>query len=510
MHSSSSPHPELWCSAEFGLDQTLHLLGSLRVGFMLLSHEGHLLIMDGGWAPLFHASADTPPFAHTSDLQSNYQLADAAGNDIDLAHWPWRSSGEWPAGYLNLRQLEPAAETRITLHSLRLPRQDAPVHLLLNEIPREGFLSARRRRLAVQLAVVEQQDRVRLANSLHDDLQQDQIAARLPLNRLQEMSLSKEAEELAASSLDLLNRAIDSARFLTRQMRPPVLAEEGLVAAVEWLAQELENRFGLQVKVTCNDRDLQLYEDLAGLLFESLRELLFNTIQHADTDLAEVAICHEPPTLRLTVRDQGRGFRLHASENAADGGLNNIRQPLAALGGKVSIDSEPGVGTCVIIEIGLPLADQALEERQGDKAPLSHAELEPCNPSESPTCLPQVLVVDDHKMVRQGICNLLEDDDRIGPVIAAEDGETALQMVRQHQPQVVLTDVSMPGMNGIEVTRKLRESWPELPIIGLSLRDDEQTIRTMHEAGANDFLSKSDSSSTMIETILRVIEEATG
>lgn len=117
----------------------------------------------------------------------------------------------------------------------------------------------------------------------------------------------------------------------------------------------------------------------------------------------------------------------------------------------------------------------------------------------------RVLVVDDHTLVRNGIVTILNLDDRIEVIGEASDGAEAIAAVQRHQPDVVLMDVNMPGMNGIKATQEICRRWPGTIVVGLSMQSkDDGPARAMSHAGAAAFLSKSADSEKMIETILRL------
>jgi two-component system invasion response regulator UvrY len=102
----------------------------------------------------------------------------------------------------------------------------------------------------------------------------------------------------------------------------------------------------------------------------------------------------------------------------------------------------------------------------------------------------RVLIVDDHELVRTGIKRILEDTRDIRVVAEASTGEEALGLVREHRPDVVLMDVNMPGIGGLEATRKLIQSHPELRVIVVTIHVDEPYPTRLLEAGASGYLTK--------------------
>jgi two-component system invasion response regulator UvrY len=117
----------------------------------------------------------------------------------------------------------------------------------------------------------------------------------------------------------------------------------------------------------------------------------------------------------------------------------------------------------------------------------------------------RVLLVDDHELVRTGIKGILEQAPDIQVVAEASSGEEAIRLTKNHSLDVVLMDVSMPGgIDGIEATRRLIQSNPDLRIIGLTALDADPFPSRMNEVGARGFLTKGSPSSEMIEAVRTV------
>ena len=101
-----------------------------------------------------------------------------------------------------------------------------------------------------------------------------------------------------------------------------------------------------------------------------------------------------------------------------------------------------------------------------------------------------VMLVDDHDLVRNGIRRLLDDVSGIKVVAEAVSGEQAVKQVRNKQPDVILMDVSMPGIGGLEATRKIMQTLPDVKIIAVTIHDDEPFPARLLEAGASGYLTK--------------------
>ena len=116
----------------------------------------------------------------------------------------------------------------------------------------------------------------------------------------------------------------------------------------------------------------------------------------------------------------------------------------------------------------------------------------------------KVLIVDDHELVRHGIHRLLDDVIDISVVGEAGDGETALALTRQHKPDVILMDITMPGIGGVETTRKLLRVHPDCRIIGVSVHIDGPCPARMLEVGAAGYLTKGSDRDEMVRAIRAV------
>jgi NarL family two-component system response regulator LiaR len=101
-----------------------------------------------------------------------------------------------------------------------------------------------------------------------------------------------------------------------------------------------------------------------------------------------------------------------------------------------------------------------------------------------------VLIVDDHVIVREGLATLLSDEEGIDVVGQAADATTALRLLDSHQPDVILMDLVLPGMDGIELTHKVRAAYPESRVLVLTSFADDERVRRAIQAGAIGYLLK--------------------
>ena len=208
--------------------------------------------------------------------------------------------------------------------------------------------------LSLALAQAEQQERRRLAEVLHDHLQQLLAAARMHLGLVRRGELSERQGQAARQTDELLGEAMQVSRSLSVELSPPALREGGLSEALGWLGEQMRERHGLAVQVDAEPGAEPQADELQALLLQGVRELLFNVVKHADTDRATVRMRRVGEEVEIVVADEGRGFAAAAAPRGEGSfGLGTLRGRLRILGGNLEMHSAPGEGTRVTIRVPL-------------------------------------------------------------------------------------------------------------------------------------------------------------
>ena len=363
--------------------------------------------------------------------------------------------------------------------------------------------------MAWDLTLAEHHAREQIARTLHDGLQQ--LLVIVALNLDQQLKRENEAgaapSELLAEAKQQLDEAMAVARSLNVELFPPVLQRSGLPAALTWLANWTEEKYKLSVQIAADPCADSARKDVRTLLFESVRELLFNAVKYAQTDRVTLALeLDADDQLCITVTDQGAGFepaRLDDRSKAGQvgWGLFRIRERLTLLGGRLDIDSAPGKGTRVRLVAPRHAAPGSIAGANESSLALAGAAPVVDDQRAAPDAL-RILIVDDHSAVRHALREMLHQRPQLSVVGDASNGFEAIARANTLRPDVILMDVSMPHMDGVEATARIHAELPDIRILGVSMLARNETADAIERAGAAGFFVKGTDTQRLIDHLL--------
>ena len=359
------------------------------------------------------------------------------------------------------------------------------------------------RSLALDLSRTEEHERQQLATNLHDNLAQTLALARM---KLQGVDPAFKTSGTYQEVNGLLGESLAYTRAVMADLRPPLLSDaHDLHRAISWVVDRVQRR-GLSVIVESDTEPIVLDEEVLTVTYQAIHELLFNVLKHAQTKQARLMLERRHQYLEAVVTDYGTGFDVREERSTAfqerGFGLLNIRERVELLGGRLEISSRLGEGTCS--KVIMPLrANTARTHSPGKSQPhaLERTSGLPERPTDAVGFVTRIVLVDDHALVRDGLRSILAERPDLCVVAEASDGEMAIEVARQLRPDVIVMDVNMPKMNGLEATRLITTEFPEITVIGLSMQDDAQTVLSMKKAGAIGLVSKGDVAEKLVQLI---------
>ncbi|MCL5281768.1 MAG: PAS domain S-box protein [Planctomycetes bacterium] len=209
----------------------------------------------------------------------------------------------------------------------------------------------RLQQLTLELSQAEDRERKRIADILHDDVQQTLAAAKFHLNLLStEPRSAEESQEIVGQVKHMLKDAIEKSRRLSHELSPALYQVE-LLEILNWLARHMQEKHGLTVRVEAHGPVDSPSEPLKAFLYKVAQELLFNVVKHAGVREVRLRVRRMGPSLYLSVIDRGRGFDPQKLERAGGVGLLGIRERVQLLGGRMKIRSTPGAGSRFLIAV---------------------------------------------------------------------------------------------------------------------------------------------------------------
>ena len=393
---------------------------------------------------------------------------------ITKADDDFRSSLAWTTGFALLLGLGIAGVTMARMVALEQHSQ-----LTESEL----------RRLSAQLRTAQEQERTYLSRELHDEVGQMLTGLRMELSAIGRMNTDTDTELSARIShaKGIVENTLGIVRNIAMLLRPSMLDDLGLTPALAWLMKESSRSSGVEFKTNV-DAALNLLPDThRTCLYRVAQEALTNISKHAGAHNVEVSLKIVGGWVVGTIADDGCGFDTRSSTREGLG-LAGMEERLRELGGHLRVISVLGEGTR--LEFRLPFPSRAKESWW--------------KKSWRRTSMIRILIADDHGIVRTGLKLLLKRVPDMEVVGEAGDGREAVRLAAQLQPSIVIMDIGMPLLNGLEATAQVTRENPRTAVVFLSMHTDESYIVKALDAGARGYLLK-DTADEHVEDAIRAV-----
>jgi PAS domain S-box-containing protein len=211
------------------------------------------------------------------------------------------------------------------------------------------------RQLATHLEDIRETERTHMAREIHDELGQQLTGLKMDISWINRKVKSDDPEvvQKMKDTIQLIDTTVITVRRIATQLRPSILDDLGLIAAMEWQSEEFEKRAEIRTSFSTNNANLEAPPDVATGVFRVFQESLTNVLRHAEATEVETSLMVNNNKLELVIADNGKGFNTADIQSKRTLGLLGMKERVLIMGGTYSISSEPGKGTLVRIIVPL-------------------------------------------------------------------------------------------------------------------------------------------------------------
>jgi len=360
------------------------------------------------------------------------------------------------------------------------------------------------RQLSARLLQLQDEERRRIARDLHDITGQKIAVLSMSLDRLARLTEQRkpEAKDSIKESRDIVTQIGEEIRTLSYILHPPLLDECGLASAVHWYAEGFQKRSAIKLEVEVDGDLPRLPADAETTLFRVVQESLTNVHRYSGSSSAKIRISKTSGEVLLEVIDYGHGIKSGTARGKLDGpaplgvGIPGMRERLHQLGGDLSVDFGTS-GTRVMAT--LPIRKSAESESDESESALS------VTIRSAEDARRRILIADDHELMRRGLRGLLESHDEWAVCGEAVEGNEAVRKSTELRPDLVIMDVNLPGLSGIEAAQQIRLEREAAKILFFTVHDSDEIIREIIGVGALGYVAKSRASQDLIEAVRIVL-----
>jgi len=229
------------------------------------------------------------------------------------------------------------------------------------------------RAFAAQLQTVREEERTRIAREIHDELGGALTGIKIDFSLLKKAAAGIKEKTLKDHLFDqmhnttkLIDQTIGTVRKISTALRPGILDDLGILAALEWQLDDFQKRTNIRCKWTSSRENINMEEQETTVLFRIFQETLTNVVRHADATEVYVQLRAKANTYILEVEDNGKGITKNNIDDKRSLGLLGMRERAMAVGGRIDIEGHPGKGTKVTVEIPIKQTGKSRTSEEGN------------------------------------------------------------------------------------------------------------------------------------------------
>ena len=373
------------------------------------------------------------------------------------------------------------------------------------------------RQLSGRLLQLQDEERRRIARDLHDTTGQKIAALSMSLDRVARLLDTKkpERQEALDEGRDIVRMVGEEIRTLSYLLHPPLLDESGLGSAVRWYAEGFQKRSGIRLNVNISPGLGRLSTDVEMALFRVVQESLTNVHRYSGSPDAEINVVDTLDAVKLEIIDHGRGIQTGAVRTKVEGiaslgvGIPGMRERIRQFGGQLEVDFGRE-GTRVSASVPLKKAKVAPLVEEAEEVAVASTNGNPNGDAASSSdTRRRILIADDHEVMRRGVRGLLESHDEWAVCGEAFEGREVVTKSRELRPDLIIMDINMPGLTGIDAAQQIRKENPTAKILFFSVHESAQTVREVVNAGAQGYVAKSRAGHDLVDAVRSVLDGGT-
>ena len=378
-----------------------------------------------------------------------------------------------------------------------------------NEALRVSELSLRQ--LSARLLKLQDEERRRIARDLHDTTGQKIAVLSMSLDRLAKLVDTRKVDvkDALTESRDVVGKIGEEIRTLSYLLHPPLLDECGLASAVLWYAEGFKKRSGIHLSVSIDEELVRLTSDAETALFRVLQESLTNVHRYSGSPSAEIHIFQSARKVHLEIVDHGKGVKGGTERSTFAGaptlgvGIPGMRERIRQLGGQLEVEFS-NEGTRVYAT--LPREASAEESAEQSSQLFRDKENFQANPRQRPDVRKRILIADDHEVMRRGVRGLVESQEEWSVCGEAIEGNEAISKTKELRPDLLILDVSMPGVSGIEAALHILKDEPNTKILFFTMHDSPQMMREISNVGAWGYVAKARAGNDLVNAVRIILD----